>query len=352
MKKFLTVVSLASALLLAACGGSEEPKESGAAPAEDKQLVVVSWGGDYQAAQKDAMFTPFIEATGTNLVEDGPVNIGKIKSMVDSGNIQWDVVDVLGQDIPKLVAQDLLEPIDYTIVDKTDLLASAANEYSVDIDYYSTVLSYNTDNLPNGAAPESWADFFDPAKFPGNRTMYKSPITSLEIALLADGVPMDQLYPLDVDRAFTMLDKIKDDIIWWEQGAQPAQLLADKEVVLAAAWNARIAGAQDAGQPLDFIYDQGVLDAESWVVVKGTKNKQTAMEFINFASQAQPQADLLSVMPYGPTNTKAFDLMDAEYGKTLPTHEENIDKQMILDVTFWNDNFDTINDRFQEWLLK
>lgn len=353
MKKSLSILSLSALLLLGACGSNEEGSSSDSKSGDsDKQLVVVSWGGDYQAAQDKAMFQPFIKDTGANLVVDGPVNIGKVKTMVDSGNIQWDVVDALGQDIPKLIAEDLLEPIDYSIVEKTDLLDGAASEYDVDIDYYSTVLSYNKDNLPGDKVPESWADFFDTKNFPGSRSLYKSPITTLEIALLADGVPMDQLYPLDVDRAFKMLDKIKKDIVWWEQGAQPAQLLSDKEVVLAAAWNARIAGAINSGQSLDYTYNQGILDAESWVVVKGTKNKETAMEFINYASKAQPQADLLTEMPYGPTNTKAFELMDEEYAKSLPTHEDNVDKQMFLDVEYWNDNFNEINDRFQAWLLQ
>lgn len=354
MKKVFSIISLSALMLLAACGNDEGGSGSSDSKSDssDKKLVVVSWGGDYQDAQDKAMFQPFMKDTGVKLTVDGPVNIGKVKSMVDSGNIQWDVVDALGQDIPKLVSQGLLEPIDYSIVDKTDLMEGAAGEYDVDIDFYSTVLSYNTKNLPNGKTPESWADFFDTKTFPGNRSLYKSPITTLEIALLADGVSKDKLYPLDVDRAFKVLDKIKDDIIWWEQGAQPAQLLSDKEVVMAAAWNARVASAISSGQTLGYTYNQGILDAESWVVVKGSKNKQTAMEFINYASKAKPQADLLSIMPYGPTNTKAFELMDAEYAKTLPTHEDNVGKQLFLDVDYWNEHFDEINDRFQEWLLK
>ncbi|MCF6093676.1 extracellular solute-binding protein [Microaerobacter geothermalis] len=347
-------------LSLAACGGNTKD-ETGSAPTENSspdktsdggQLVVVSWGGAYQDAQRKAMFEPFKQETGVNLVEDSPVDIGKLKAMVKGENVQWDVVDVLGMDVPKLVSEDLLEPIDYTIVDKTDMLESAVGEYNVDIDYYSTVLSYNNENLPNGKAPESWADFFDKEKFPGTRALYKSPITTLEIALLADGVAPDQLYPLDVDRAFNKLDSIKNEIVWWEQGAQPVQLLSDKEVVMAVAWNGRIASAAKEGQPLAFTYDDGILDSEAWVVPKGAKNKETAMKFIQFASQGKPQAELLNEIPYGPTNKKAFDFMEESYARSLPTYPDNFDKQIILDVNWWNDNFETINDRFQEWLLK
>lgn len=352
----LSIITGSALLLLTACGGNSSSTSMNQAEAnaakDSGKIVVVSWGGDYQAAQQKAMFEPFKKDTNIQLVEDSPVNLGKLKSMVQSGNVQWDVVDVLGADVPKLVAEGLLEPIDYSIVDKKDLLETAANQYAVDIDYYSTVLSYNKDKFAGSQTPKSWNDFFDKDKFQGKRAMYKSPITTLEIALLADGVDPKKLYPLDVQRAFNKLDKIKDQIIWWEQGAQPVQLLADKEVVLAAAWNGRISGATSKGQPLAFSYEQGILDAESWVVPKGSKNKSTAMKFINYASQAKPQAELLKVIPYGPTNKKSFELMDANYAKTLPTYPDNLSKQILLDTKWWNDNFAKVNEQFKSWMLK
>ena len=59
-------------------------------------------------------------------------------------------------------------------------------------------------------ARSRWADLFDTAKIPGKRTFYKwSAPGVLEIALLADGVAPDKLYPLDLDRAFKKLDTIK-----------------------------------------------------------------------------------------------------------------------------------------------
>lgn len=72
----------------------------------------------------------------------------------------------------------------------------------------------------------------------------------LEAALLADGVPMDELYPLDLDRAFAKLDTIKDDIVWWTKGAEPSQMLSTGEADYALAWSGRIATAKDEGSPL------------------------------------------------------------------------------------------------------
>lgn len=354
MKKYfmLLIVSLFAILLVACGGGSGDGASSDSKSSSDNHVVVVSWGGDYQAAQQEAMFKPFEEETGIKVIEDHPVDIGKLKSMVESGNVEWDVVDALYADIPLMISQGLLEPIDYNIVSKENMLDSAVKEYAVDIDYYSTVLSYNTEKYSDADAPKNWEDFFDLEKYPGSRSLYKTPKTTLEIALMADGVAKEDLYPLDVDRAFAKLDEIKSDIIWWEEGAQPVQLLSDQQVVMAAAWNGRIASAIESGQSLAYTYQDGILDAESWIVPKGAKNIEAAMQFINFASQAQPQAALIEKVQYGPTNKKAFEHLDEEFAKTLPTYEENLDKQVMLDAEWWNDNFDEINDRFQAWLLK
>jgi len=351
------------ALIIAGCGsssnsggssggGSNSGSSGGSSSSGSGELVVVSFGGSYQDAQREAMFKPFEAETGIKVIEDSPTDAGKLKSMVLNNNVEWDVIDFVGPDIPILISEGLLEPIDYSVVDTTDLLPEAVQEYSVTIDFYTDVLSYHEESFPDGNYPQSWADFFDLEKYPGSRSLQKTPIRTLEFALLADGVDKDNLYPLDVDRAFKKLDTIKDHIIWWEERAQVLQMLSDREVVMAAAPNGRVAAMAAEGVPLRFTFNQGALDYEAWVVAKGSKNKENAMKFINYASQAKPQADLLTVMPYGPANTKAFDYMTEDFAKSLPTHEENLPLQFLIDSQWWFENYDEVNDRFQQWLLE
>src|SRR5580700_1787510 len=113
--------------------------------------------------------------------------------------------------------------------------------YSVAYEFYSSVLAYSQTKYPAGAAPDSWADFWDVKKFPGRRALRNHPLATLEAALMADGVAPDELYPLDVDRAFKKLEQIKPYItVWWTSGAQSAQLLNDGEVDMVMAWNGRV----------------------------------------------------------------------------------------------------------------
>ena len=103
--------------------------------------------------------------------------------------------------------------------------------------------------------------------------MRNHPTDNLEFALIADGVPMDKLYPIDFDRAFKKLDQIKPHVtVWWTTGQQPAQLLLDKEVVLATGWNGRFYDLIKKGAPVEIEWNEGALKQGSFVIPRGAKN--------------------------------------------------------------------------------
>ena len=61
-----------------------------------------------------------------------------------------------------------------------------------------------------------------------------------EFALLADGVTVDDLYPLDVERAFASLGRIYDNVaIWYEDGKLPIEMTNAGQAGMAAGWNVR-----------------------------------------------------------------------------------------------------------------
>ncbi|AIO94411.1 bacterial extracellular solute-binding family protein [Burkholderia pseudomallei 576] len=203
-------------------------------------IVFTSWGGTTQSSQDKDWAKPFTKATGINVMMDGPTDYGKLKAMVDSGNVTWDVVDVEGDFAYAAQKAGLIEPIDYSVVKKDELDPRFVSPAAVGSFYYAFVLGFNKASF-KGAQPSAWADLFDTKRFPGKRTFYKwSAPGVLEIALLADGVPVNKLYPLDLDRAFKKLDSIKSDIVWWGGGAQSQQLLASGEAPIC--WRGRLPG--------------------------------------------------------------------------------------------------------------
>jgi putative spermidine/putrescine transport system substrate-binding protein len=208
------------------------------------------------------------------------------------------------------------------------------------------------------------ADFFDTKKFPGKRGMRKSPKSNLEFALMADGVAPDEVYdmlgtPEGIDRAFAKLDTIKGDVVWWEAGAQPPQLLADGEVVMTTAYNGRLFNAAvTEKKPFKIVWDAQVWDLDLWAIPKGAPNMKAALEFLAFSTDTQRLADQASWISYGPARQSSIPLIGKHaesgvaMGPEMPTAPDNFKKALQNDFEFWADNQDQLNERFNAWLAK
>lgn len=344
---------------------------SAAFAAQAQEVTVMSWGGAYTKSQVEAYHKPFTAETGimVNSVDaDNPAT--PIKAQVEAGNVSIDVADVEFSDAVRLCDEGLLEPIDASMLpaapDGTpateDFIDGALQDCAVASIVWSTVYAYNSSNVDG--TPTSIADFFDTEKFPGKRGVRKSAKATLEMALMADGVAASEVYDIletdeGIDRAFAVLDKIKQDIVWWEAGAQPPQLLADGEVVMSTAYNGRIFNAAVAeGQPLEIVWDGQILDFDLFVVPKGAPNKDAAMEFIAFSTDTQRLADQASWISYGPARRSSGDLvgtfMDGKtpMAKHMPTAAANMDNALVNNFEFWVDMDAELNERFNAWLAQ
>ncbi|TCU19943.1 ABC transporter substrate-binding protein [Rhizobium sullae] len=319
------------------------------APAKAESLVFSSWGGTTQDAQKAAWASKFTTDTGTPVVQDGPTDYGKLKAMVEAGQVSWDVVDVEGDYAAQAGKNGQLEKLDFSVIDKSKLDPRFVTDYSVGSFYYSFVIGCNADAV--SACPKTWADLFDTAKFPGKRTFYKwSAPGVIEAALLADGVAADKLYPLDLDRAFKKLDTIKSDIIWWSGGAQSQQLLASAEAPFGSLWNGRMTALAKSGVKAETSWEQNITAADSLVVPKGAPNLKAAMKFIALATSAEAQAAFAKETGYAPTNIESAKLMDPETAKTLP--DQQTASQVNADMAYWADNREAIGERWYAWQAK
>ena len=333
------------------------------------EITVMSWGGAYTKSQVEAYHKPFTAETGVkiNSVDaDNPAT--PIKAQVEAGNVTVDVADLEHSDAVRLCDEGLLERIDTSILPpapdgtpaRDDFIDGAIKDCAVANIVWSTVFAYNTEN--NAKAPKTISDFFNTADFPGKRGLRKDPKANLEMALMADGVAPADVYDIlstdeGVDRAFAVLDKIKSDIVWWEAGAQPPQLLADGEVAMSTAYNGRIFNAAvGEGQPLEVVWDGQILDLDLWVIPKGAPNKDAALAFVAYSTDTQRLADQASWISYGPAR-KSSGALVGKYsdGKTemaphMPTAAANLKKAVLNDFEFWADNQADLTERFNAWL--
>ncbi|WP_022702826.1 ABC transporter substrate-binding protein [Pseudorhodobacter ferrugineus] len=342
-------------------------------PAVAQEVNIMGWGGSYTTSQIEAYHKPFAEKTGIKVVSidsDNPAT--PIKAQVEAGNVTFDVASVEFADAVRFCDEGLLETIDPAILtpapDGTaaidDFLPGTVTECFVATDVFATVIAFNGKAYDGKEAPATMADFFDLTKFPGKRGSRKNAKTLLEMALIGDGVPTADVYailatPEGVERAFAKLDTIKSEMIWWEAGAQPPQLLADGEVAMTVAYNGRIFNANvSENQDFRIIWDGQVYDVEGWVVPKGAPNLQNAMDFISFSTGTEPLAKAAEWISYGPPRKSSAPLVGMyQDGKTemapnLPTSPENLTNALFSNLEFWADRDTDLNERFNAWLLK
>ncbi len=341
-------------------------------PAAGQSITVVSWGGSYGRAVNEGANIPFAEATGIGIgLEVYNGGLAQIRAQVDIGNIHWDVVDLEMADAVRGCDEGLLELIDINDLpagpDGTpaadDFVAESHTDCGVGNLYWSTVYAYNDENFA-GEKPTTMADFFDMERFPGRRGMRRVPQVNLEFALIADGVPLDEVYatletPEGLDRAFAKLETIKNEVVWWEAGAQPPQMLADREVVMSTAYNGRIFNARILeNQPFVIVWDGQLLDVGQVGIVAGTPRLEEALRYVAFSTGAESMARISRRISYSPARRSAMPLVTThvvagvEMAPHMPTSAGNVDRSLRYDWSYWVDNQDELNERFSAWLAR
>jgi putative spermidine/putrescine transport system substrate-binding protein len=346
----------ASAAASAAGSSAASPAASGSAAAtsaacnpprqDGVKLTYVSFGGAYQEAQRKAWLEPYSELTGVEFTEDENSSNATIKAQVEAGQVTWDVVDV-GNDFGLDAHKDLLEPLDYSLIPRDEVLEGFAGDYRVADMTYGVALAYNTDKTA-GQVPAGWADFFDTAKFPGKRGMWDySEGGIFEVALMADGVKPGDLYPLDLERATTKLDTIKDDFVFWGSGAESQELIGSGEVAMTLIWNGRGWSAKHTdNKPVEIQWNQAIITADYLVVPKGTPNKDAAMKFIAYAVCAQNNAKPSEFIPYGPINKNSKPAEANVPDLAVSNADEN---SAYFDDEYLIDNYAQIDAAYQDW---
>jgi putative spermidine/putrescine transport system substrate-binding protein len=312
-------------------------------------LTVVSWGGNYHQGVEEALAKPFQKEFGVQVTLVDTPDLARVKAQVMTNNVQWDVFDAVGPMAMTGAKNGYWEPLDPALFDRSDLIAPMT-QYAVPFYGFTGGICWDNSKFPAGKHPETFADYFDVKKFPGQRTLRNRASETLEIALLADGVPPEKIYPLDVDRAFRALNRIKPYIgKWVDQTPQTVTLVETGQVDYSYTYSTRVKAAQDAGKPIDFSFKQTLTGLEYLVVLKNAPNKANAMKFVQFALRPDRQAALMDYLGNTPASKKALPLVKPDVRKWLsdPANKMNL----ISNDIWWADHYDELTLRFKEWVL-
>lgn len=334
------------------------------APVQAQDLTIVSWGGAYEAAQRRAVIDPFAAATGIHVAVvtyDGTAGALARRAAAES----WDVVDMLADQAQVACAEGLLLNLDPGSLlgrdSLEDFASLAPSRCAIPQNVYARVMAYDERAFP-GVKPTRIKDFFDVARFPGPRAVQRSPDGILEWALLAEGVPPEQVYGLlSTDRglrlAFRRLDNIRDHIIWWTDPAEPAEMLADGRAAIAAGFNGRFFDIADRRHtPVNIVWDGRIIGTEVWVIFAQSDAPDIARAFVAHAALAESMARLSERIPYGPARVSAFELIGSnpETGVPmqayLPNAPQHGARVLVRDSAWYANTEDMRQRRFKEWL--
>ena len=320
-----------------------------------QQLVIRTTGGVYDDIMRRSVYTGFTAATGIEIVTAG-APMTKLLAMYKAGGAEFDVIDTGDGGLLTLERMGALTPIDYAgwkHGKPDEIIKELRFPYRVANFVYATAMVYSKAAFPT-KHPTSWSAFWDSKAFPGARTLpdMASGQPPLEFALLADGVPADKLFPLDLDRAFKSLTRIRDSVPkFWDTGALSAQLLAGKECVLGALWSGRAQTLIDGGAPLAIEWNQNMIQVQAYGIPKNTRNMAAAQLFVDYASTAQAQLGYAKDLRYGPSNSKAYEMLPKDLLEIMPGGPKYREIGFYQQIDWWEDNRDRVNKAWSNWVL-
>jgi putative spermidine/putrescine transport system substrate-binding protein len=329
---------------------------SGLSNAQGATVTFSCYGGSYNDNVTKAFLAPFQKKTGIKVELGANASLALAKLQVTTGGpAQWDIVELTGPEYEIGVKQNLFLPYDYKTVDASKIDAQYKKPYGIKYALFLMVMAWDQRKISDAQAPKTWADFWDTNRYPGKRAMSENieDASILEAALLADGVSMDKLFPLDVDRSLKSLDRLgKKNIIWYSANQQPIQQLTSGEVALAQSFNGRVIPANRNGAQIGFTPHFGAISGDYLCVVKTATHAKEAFELISFmSSDDEADAEYMRLTTYTSSNSSALKLVDKELADTLPTSEKLAGKVFVKDDAWWAENLEKTTVRFKQWQI-
>ena len=325
------------------------------AQAAEPPVTAFVFGGVWKKSAITAFGEPFTKQTGIPVVYQDPYTFAKLRAMHEAKAMQIDVVSVQGGEIYQAKRMNMIMPLDFSVIDRSVLSEQQLRHgNAIGGHALSHIICYNKKKWPGEHHPRSWADFWDVQKFPGRRVLRREEIWAIEAALKADGVKDSEFYPLDVARAFRSLDRIKPHIkAWYADNSLAQQLMEQEEVDLIAMMNGRATETiLNSKAPFEMVWNEAICEGgyQGWLAPVGCPNPKGAMKFLDFVGRPEYQAVFARLLYYAPQNPKAFDLLEPEIAKLMPTYPDNEKVAHIIDFDWWGANLPMMQRRFQQWL--
>lgn len=324
-----------------------------AAPALAADLTVALHDNLAPAALREALIRPFAGTSGLAVdIQPWEGGLPALRTRQET-TPAWDAVSLTGAEALAGCEAGLLEKLDWAALGgREKLLPGGAGDCMAGIALRALVLAWDRDKLPG---LPGWVEFGDVVKHPGRRGLRKQVRGTLEIALMADGVPAVEVYRTlrtdpGVERALRKLDQLRPYIVWWQDEVEAARLLASGEVLMTSAPATGIAEAvRNDGRKLALQWAGAITSTVGLAIPRGTTNPN-AQRLLAAAIQPGPQSALPVLALLGPLARGAAETAPAEVAVFLATTQTALAAALPADEVFWRDNLPRLSQRFDAWL--
>lgn len=335
----LMLAALTAALTVQACSstsgssGGQNCGKNGNPDFSGRTITVQGWGGAAAEAIHKAYHVPFEENTCAKIkvVEVTGQTPALLKAAHDAGEAKFDMIDAWGSPaIFQMANDDLLAPVDPAKVPGLAGLVPGADS-GVGVGHLLSVMVAGYLQKGDVKPLTSVADFFNVKDFPGRRAVsnWGDNERNVAAALLADGVPRDKLYPMDMDRSKKVWDRVKGSVrLWYQSGSELVSAMVDERIDYCLCWDGRAQQAMAKNPKWTYTLEGGYLGFENMAMVNGTKNADVVQALLEYFTDPERQAVFYQNFQVTPTNPKFIDhlpagFMTPEKLKFVPTTDEN-----------------------------
>lgn len=352
MKKLIAVAA-AAMLLLTGCGGGASSEDAVEKYGSDT-LKVYNWG----------------EYIGENVVSDFEKEFGVkvVYEMFDSNEMMYtklqagDSYDVLVPSdymIERLIKEEMVQPLDLTLIPNISNLADGVknlpydpdNTYSVPYFWGSVGIVYNQNNVDLADLESEGYNILRNEKYADKIYMYDSERDSFMVAFKALGYSMNTENPDEIQAAYQWLLEQRKTMkpIYVADEVIDGMINGTKDMAVVYSGDAATILAENEDMRF-FLPNEGTnLWSDAMVIPANAANPKLAHEFINYVLDYDASMDNSETVGYTSSNQEVVDELSGE-GGTFEGNEAYLPRDGYDKDEVFEDNLTLKEQLTQLWI--
>lgn len=321
-KKILTMV-LSVLLLTALLTAAGCASKLGAAPLTGEVINVYNWGEYISNGDDDSLdvISEFTKRTGIKVNYTNYASNEEMFAKISSGAADYDVIIPSDYMIEKMIAADMLEPLNFDNIPNIELIDELyldrsydpGSVYSVPYTWGVVGVFYNKTMVDEAdVARQSWDLLWD-EKYAGDILMFDNPRDAFGIALTSLGYSQNSVDPDEWQEAYDLLAQQRPLVQAYVMD-QIFDKMANGEAAIAPyyAGDARILIEENEDIGFYIPTEGSNLFFDSMCILKGSAHKEAAEKFINFMCETDIALANIEYICYSTPHSEAYKQLDPE----------------------------------------